>query len=105
MEWTKSVWAMSAESARKVGHPAPFPEELPRRLIHLYSFKNDVVIDPFMGSGTTATAALNTGRRYVGYDNNPEYVKLAEKRLSVIKRQANFNFGDCRTHKPLAVCK
>ena len=95
MEWTKSVWTMSAESARKVGHPAPFPEELPRRLIHLYSFKNDVVLDPFMGSGTTAVAALNTGRRYVGYDNNPEYVKLAEKRLSVIKRQAIFSFGGC----------
>jgi len=95
MEWTKSVWTMSAESARKVGHPAPFPEELPRRLIHLYSFKNDVVLDPFMGSGTTAVAALNAGRRYVGYDNNPEYVKLAEKRLSVIKRQAIFSFGGC----------
>jgi site-specific DNA-methyltransferase (adenine-specific) len=99
MEWTKSVWTMSAESARKVGHPAPFPEELPRRLIHLYSFKNDVVLDPFMGSGTTAVAALNTGRRYVGYDNNPEYVKLAEKRLSAIKRQSIFSFSDCPRRK------
>ncbi len=68
-----------------MGHPAPFPEELPYRLIQLYSFKNDVILDPFVGSGTTCLAALKTGRNYAGYDNNPDYVKLAEDRHIVGK--------------------
>lgn len=58
IEWTKSVWTMNTESAKRIGHPAPFPEELPNRLIKLFSFTNDIVIDPFMGSGTTAIAAI-----------------------------------------------
>jgi site-specific DNA-methyltransferase (adenine-specific) len=82
MEWTKSVWTMSPESAKKVGHPAPFPVELPYRLIQLYTFKGDVILDPFMGSGTTAVAALQVGRKYVGYENDPEYLKLAEERIA-----------------------
>ena len=82
MEWTKSVWTMNPESARRVGHPAPFPVELPARLIQLYTFADDVVLDPFMGSGTTALAALQAGRRYVGYDTSGDYVALAEKRLA-----------------------
>lgn len=87
LEWTKSVWTLSPESARKVGHPAPFPVELPARLIQLYSFRGDVVLDPFMGSGTTAVAALQAGRFYVGYEINPEYVALAEKRLAAFQAQ------------------
>ena len=87
LEWTKSVWTFPAVSAKKIGHPAPFPEELPYRLIQLYSFKDDVVLDPFVGSGTTCLAALKTGRNYVGYDNNPEYVKLAEDRIRAYTRQ------------------
>jgi len=87
LEWTKSVWTFPAVSAKKIGHPAPFPEELPYRLIQLYSFKDDVVLDPFVGSGTTCLAALKTGRNYVGYDNNPEYVKLAEDRIRTYTRQ------------------
>ena len=86
LEWTKSVWTFPAVSAKKIGHPAPFPEELPYRLIQLYSFKDDVVLDPFVGSGTTCLAALKTGRKYVGYDNNPEYVKLAEDRIRAYTR-------------------
>jgi modification methylase len=82
MEWTKSVWTMNPESAKKIGHPAPFPIELPDRLIQLYTFKGDIILDPFMGSGTTAMAALQAGRKYVGYDNNPDYVKLAEGRIA-----------------------
>ena len=82
MEWTKSVWTMNPESARRVGHPAPFPLELPARLVQLYTFAGDVVLDPFMGSGTTALAALQAGRRYVGYDTSEEYVTLAEERLA-----------------------
>jgi len=87
MEWTKSVWTMNTESAKKVGHPAPFPVELPYRLIQLYTFKNDVILDPFMGSGSTAIAALNSSRSYVGYDIDPEYIKLAEERIAPHKNQ------------------
>jgi site-specific DNA-methyltransferase (adenine-specific) len=90
MEWTKSIWTMNAESARRIGHPAPFPEELPSRLIQLYSFTNDIVLDPFMGSGTTAIAALKTNRFYIGYDTNEGYIKLAEKRLEPLKSQLRF---------------
>jgi site-specific DNA-methyltransferase (adenine-specific) len=81
MEWTKSVWTMNAESARRIGHPAPFPEELPYRLIQLYSFTDDIILDPFMGSGTTAIAALKSERNYVGYDVSEEYITLANQRI------------------------
>lgn len=87
MEWTKSIWTMNAESAKKIGHPAPFPEELPYRLIQLYSFTTDVVLDPFIGSGTTGIAALKNDRFYIGYDINEEYIKLAKKRLESVKSQ------------------
>ena len=83
LESTRSVWTFPAESAHKVGHPAPFPVELPRRLIELYTFKDEVVLDPFMGSGQTAIAAVKTGRHYVGYEVDGEYVRLAEKRINV----------------------
>jgi site-specific DNA-methyltransferase (adenine-specific) len=84
MAWTKSVWDMNTESAKKVGHPAPFPEELPHRLIQLYSFTGDVVLDPFMGSGTTAVAALKAGRKYIGYEIEPDYVELANQRIGTL---------------------
>jgi len=82
MEWTKSVWIMNPESAKKVGHPAPFPIELPYRLIQLYTFTEDMVLDPFMGSGSTAIAAWKSGRKYVGYEIDPKYIKLAQERLA-----------------------
>jgi site-specific DNA-methyltransferase (adenine-specific) len=81
MEWTKSIWTMNAESARRIGHPAPFPEELPYRLIQLFSFKDDIILDPFIGSGTTGIAALKSTRNFVGYEVNADYIKLAKKRL------------------------
>ncbi len=81
LELTKSVWTFPAEPASKVGHPAPFPVELPYRLIQLYTFEGEVVLDPFMGSGQTAIAAVKTNRHYVGYEIDPDYVKLAEKRI------------------------
>ncbi|MCC6253482.1 MAG: site-specific DNA-methyltransferase [Ignavibacteriaceae bacterium] len=87
MEWTKSIWTMNAESARRIGHPAPFPEELPFRLIQLFSFKNDIILDPFMGSGTTAIASLKSERKYIGFDTDNEYIKLAEKRIHSVKSQ------------------
>jgi site-specific DNA-methyltransferase (adenine-specific) len=86
LEWTKSVWSFPAASARKIGHPAPFPEELPRRLIELYSFRGDVILDPFCGSGTTCLAAANLGRRFVGYEIESKYVHLAEARLAARDR-------------------
>ena len=81
LEYDKSVWDMPAESARKVGHPAPFPVELPRRLIQLYTFENEIVLDPFMGSGQTAIAARKSGRHYVGYEVDEGYVALAKRRI------------------------
>lgn len=81
LEATVSIWDILPESARRVGHPAPFPVELPRRLIELYTFEGDLVLDPFLGSGSTAVAAVETGRHYVGYELDPEYIKLAERRI------------------------
>ena len=81
LELTKSIWRFNTESAKKVKHPAPFPIELPRRAIELYTFKGDVVLDPFVGSGSTAIAALQTGRHFVGYDISKEYVDIANKRI------------------------
>jgi site-specific DNA-methyltransferase (adenine-specific) len=92
MEWTKSIWTMNAESAKKIGHPAPFPEELPFRLIQLFSFTDDVVLDPFIGSGTTAVAALKSSRKFVGYEISKEYVDIADRRISPIKKQSVINF-------------
>lgn len=82
LNWTKSVWEFPAVQAAKIGHPAPFPLELPHRCIQLYSFKEDIVLDPFAGSGTTCLAARLNGRRYVGYEINPDYCQLAETRLA-----------------------
>lgn len=82
LEFTKSVWIFSPESAVQVGHPAPFPIELPYRCIQLYTFYNDVVLDPFCGVGTTCLAAIKTGRHFVGFDINPEYVEKARRRIN-----------------------
>jgi site-specific DNA-methyltransferase (adenine-specific) len=78
---TKDVWRIDAESATRIGHPAPFPVELPRRLIDLYTYKGDMVLDPFNGSGSTVVAAARTGRIGVGYDTDAGYVDLARRRL------------------------
>ena len=82
LEWTKSVWTFPAVNAKKIGHPAPFPVELPHRLINLYSYEGDVVLDPFIGSGTTAIASIQNRRNYIGYDIKKDYIDLAEKRIS-----------------------
>ncbi len=87
LEWTKSVWTFPAVSAKSIGHPAPFPEELPRRLIQLYSFKEDIILDPFCGSGTTCLSTLKDERHYVGYDINQEYVDLAHNRVNSFAMQ------------------
>ena len=82
LEHTKSVWRFPTMSAKRAQHPAPFPLELPRRLINLYSYKGDIVLDPFMGSGTTALASVTTGRHYVGYELEQRYIDVAHGHLS-----------------------
>lgn len=81
MEATLDVWEIAPESATRVNHPAPFPVSLVERCIHLYSFAGDLVLDPFMGSGSTAVAARRTGRHFVGFETDPSYVDLAEERV------------------------
>jgi len=86
LEYTRSVWYIAPESAKRVNHPAPFPEELPYRLIKLYTYTGEVVLDPFMGSGTTAVASLKTGRFFIGYEINSDYVEVAKKRLKEVSK-------------------
>jgi site-specific DNA-methyltransferase (adenine-specific) len=81
LAYTKSIWSFPTESATRVGHPAPFPVELPLRLIQLYTFQGDVVLDPFLGSGTTAVAAIQSDRHFVGYEVNADYLPIAERRI------------------------
>ena len=81
IEWTNGVWNFSGESRRKIGHPSPFPIELPRRCIKLFSFVGDVVLDPFLGSGTTLIACLETDRIGIGVEIDKNYCDLAVKRL------------------------
>jgi len=82
MAATLSIWEIPPESAKRIGHPAPFPVALIERLIRLYTYKDDVVLDPFLGSGTSAVAAINTNRHYVGYDIDKNYIKLSETRIA-----------------------
>ncbi|WP_419919673.1 DNA-methyltransferase [Candidatus Poriferisocius sp.] len=89
MEATTDVWEIPPESATRVGHPAPFPVELPQRLIDLYTYRNDLVLDPFMGAGTTAVAAIRTGRHYVGFDTEAHYIELAQQRIAKEREQLN----------------
>jgi DNA modification methylase len=81
MSLTLDVWSIPPESAKRVGHPAPFPVELPEQLIRLYTYAGDLVLDPFMGSGSSLVAAARLGRRYAGYDLDPAYVEIAERRV------------------------
>ena len=81
IQWTKSIWTFSAVNAKRIGHPAPFPIELPHRLINLYTYEGDVVLDPFCGSGTTCIAAAQNKRNYIGYDIEEKYIQLSRNRL------------------------
>ena len=91
LEYTKSIWNFPSVSAKKVGHPAPFPEELPYRLIQFYTFKDDVVLDPFCGAGTTCLAALKSGRHFIGYDIEPKYVELSNKKIKEFTSQLKYS--------------
>ena len=81
LAWTLGMWTFAGANPRRVGHPAPFPEELPRRLIKLYSYPDDLVLDPFAGSGTTLVSARKLGRRAVGVEINPGFCGLIVRNL------------------------
>jgi site-specific DNA-methyltransferase (adenine-specific) len=98
---TLDVWSIPPESARRVGHPAPFPVELPEQLIRLYTYEDDLVLDPFMGSGSTLVAAARLGRRYVGYDLDPAYVELSRQRVASVNGSA-WGSGDGAPSPPVA---
>ncbi len=82
MNWTKGIWTFSGESKKKIGHPAPFPVELPRRCIKLFSFVGDTVLDPFLGSGTTLIAAKILNRKGIGIEIDSQYCDLSKERIS-----------------------
>ena len=83
MDWTLGLWQFRGENSKRWGHPAPFPEELPRRLIRMFSFTDDVVLDPFLGSGTTCRVAKDEGRRSIGIEIDPRYCRVASERCQV----------------------
>ena len=87
LTYTKSVWEFPAESATRVGHPAPFPVELPYRCIQLYSFQGDFVLDPFCGVGSTCVAAMKARRHFIGYDTKQEYVDATLRRIEESKKK------------------
>ncbi|HMG40455.1 MAG TPA: site-specific DNA-methyltransferase [Acidimicrobiales bacterium] len=89
MDLVNDVWEMPAESATRVGHPAPFPVELPRRLVDLYTYEGDLVLDPFMGSGSTAVAAVRSGRHFVGFDTDADYVAQALGRVDAERERVD----------------
>ena len=106
MDWATDVWEIDAESATRVGHPAPFPVELPQRLIELYTYRDDLVLDPFMGAGSTAVAAVRTHRHYVGFDIDEAYVRAAKERVADRAGPARASppttapGGSCRRRRP-----
>ncbi len=81
MAWTNGFWNFNGERKKRIGHPAPFPVELPRRCIQLFSYVGDCVLDPFLGSGSTLIACLQTGRVGIGVEIEPNYCELTKKRL------------------------
>jgi site-specific DNA-methyltransferase (adenine-specific) len=100
MGWTTDVWNIGTESAVRVGHPAPYPIELPQRLIELYTYKGDLVLDPFMGSGTTAVAAVRTHRHYAGFDTDADYVRAARERAQAALDEREGAHTDEHTSRP-----
>jgi DNA modification methylase len=101
MENTLDVWEIPPESARRIGHPAPFPVELPARLIDLYTYRGDLVLDPFAGAGTTAVAALLSGRHYACYELDQAYVELAERRVAAERRRLADDMAPSRVQASL----
>lgn len=92
LEFTKSIWSFPATSAKQAEHPAPFPEELPHRLIQLYTFEGDVVFDPFCGSGNACIAAIKSKRHFVGFDIEDKYIQIAKRRIGKFSNQKTLIF-------------
>ena len=103
MEATVDIWEIPPERASRVDHPAPFPVALPERLIHMNSYVGDLVLDPYVGSGTTAVAAVRTGRHYIGYDTDAGYVAAAQQRVAAETSAASVQLlaNDGRTTDPI----
>ena len=99
MEATTDIWDIAPERASRVGHPAPYPVELPERLINLYTYRGDVVLDPFMGSGTTAVAAVATERHYLGYDTDRGYIAAAEERIAAERARVAAQAAGSHAHQ------
>lgn len=94
IEWTNGLWTFKGESKKRIGHPTPFPIELPRRCIKLFSFKNTIILDPFLGSGTTLISCIQEGRKGIGIEFDKEYCDIAKKRIKLIieeKKQTKLN--------------
>jgi len=92
MKWTNGVWNFNGESKKKIGHPTPFPRELPHRAIKLFSYVRDVVFDPFAGSGTTLIEATNNNRIGIGVDIDKNYCELAKNRI--LKETGTLEFAN-----------
>jgi site-specific DNA-methyltransferase (adenine-specific) len=99
MGWTNGVWTFNGESKKRIGHPAPFPIELPRRCIKLFSYTSDTVLDPFLGSGSTLLACMAEKRKGIGVDIDKQYCVLAKGRLLNYSAQSNFDFKEAKCPK------
>jgi DNA modification methylase len=99
LDLTLDLWEFPPESATRVGHPAPFPVELPQSLIELYTFEGDLVLDPFMGSGSTGVAAVTTGRRFAGYDTDPAYAEAAMERIDRARTDEEFRVKELQEQR------
>lgn len=94
LEWTNGVWTFNGESKKRIGHPAPYPVELPKRCIKLFSYTDDTILDPFLGSGTTLIACIATKRKGIGIDIDKQYCALAKRRILTYTAQGNFSFKE-----------
>jgi len=87
IDWSNGMWSFGCENLKKLGHPAAFPIELPKRCIKLFTYENDIVLDPFMGSGTTCVSAVIENRKYIGFEINEDYFKIAKSRIEEVKNK------------------
>jgi site-specific DNA-methyltransferase (adenine-specific) len=94
LEWTNGVWTFNGESKKRIGHPAPYPVELPKRCIKLFTYTDSTVLDPFLGSGTSLIACIATKRKGIGVDIDKQYCALAKRRILSYTAQANFSFKE-----------
>lgn len=94
LEWTNGVWTFNGESKKRIGHPAPYPVELPRRCIKLFTYTDNTILDPFLGSGTSLVACVATKRKGIGVDIDKQYCALAKRRILAYTAQSNFSFKE-----------